>query len=221
MNERAYNRDPAEREGKIVHLIFDAQSLKEKPLTSETRNFQEARGSSTLDFFEKNTFSTKPFRSGNRATVKRAAGPPAVLPSPPLVGKIFSVFTVHRSLARECPLKAGGQGEGEGGQEAEPTLKIPRRCLLSPRCLAFSLFATVRSGQKRPALSSSSPSPSDSPRGRDEGGWRRRGDASKRKPVLSSRERERDRCLSTELARARIRLETGSGHQSLVKPLVD
>lgn len=39
--------------------------------------------------------------------------------------------------------------------------------------------------------------------------------------IILERERERDRCLSTELARARIRLETGSGHQSLVKPLVD
>lgn len=145
-----------------------------------------------MTFSKKNTFSTKPFRSGNRATVKRAPGPPAVLPSPPpLVGKIFSVFTVHRSLARECPLKAGGEGEGEGGQEAEPTLKIPRRCLLSPRCLAFSLFATVRSGQKRPALSSSSPSPSDSPRGRDEGGWRRRG-THRNANLYYPRERERE-----------------------------
>lgn len=113
MNERAYNRDPAEREGKIVHLIFDAQSLKEKPLTSETRNFQEARGSSTLDFFEKKTLSRRnPFgaeiaRRSNALPVHPWSSPP-----PPLIGKIFSVFTVHRSLARECPLKAEGGGGG-------------------------------------------------------------------------------------------------------------
>lgn len=109
---------------------------------------------------------------------------------------------MHRSLARECPLKAGGGGGEEGGQEAEPTLKIPRRCLLSPRCLAFSLFATVRSGQKRPALSSSSPSPSDSPRGRDEGGWRRRG-THRNANLYYPRERERERSLPLDGASTR------------------
>lgn len=199
--------------------IFDAQPLKEKPLTSETRNFQEARGSSTLDFFEKKhfldeTLSERKSRAG-QTRCRSTRGPPL----PPSRRENIFCFYCAPVPRERVPVKGGGRGRG--GQEAEPTLKIPRRCLLSPRCLAFSLFATVRSGQKRPALSSSSPSPSDSPRGRDEGGWRRREDALKRKPVLSSRERERDRCLSTELARARIRLETGSGHQSLVKPLVD
>lgn len=103
--------------------IFDAQSLKEKPLTSETRNFQEARGSTTLDFFEKKHFLDETL-SERKSRAGQTAGPPAVLPSPPpLVGKIFSVFTVHRSLARECPLKAGeGGGREEGGAK-----KLSRR----------------------------------------------------------------------------------------------
>lgn len=88
------------------------QPLKEKSLTSETRNFQEARGSSTLDFFEKKhfldeTLSERKSRRSNALPVHPRSSPP-----PPLVGKIFSVFTVHRSLARECPLKAGGGGGG-------------------------------------------------------------------------------------------------------------
>lgn len=154
-----------------------------------------------MTFSKKNTFSTKPFRSGNRAPVKRAPGPPVVLPSPPSRRENIFCFYCAPVPRERVPVKGGGRGRG--GQEAEPTLKIPRRCLLSPRCLAFSLFATVRSGQKRPALSFSSPSPSDSPRGRDEGGWRRRGDASKRKPVLSSRERERERSLPLDGASTR------------------
>lgn len=173
--------------------IFDAQSLKEKPLTSETRNFQEARGSTTLDFFEKKHFLDETL-SERKSRAGQTAGPPAVLPSPPPSRRenIFCFYCAPVPRER-VPVKGGGRwgARGRGGQEAEPTLKIPRRCLLSPRCLAFSLFATVRSGQKRPALSSSSPSPSDSPRGRDEGGWRRRG-THRNANLYYPRERERE-----------------------------
>lgn len=73
---------------------------------------------------------------------------------------------------------------------------------MSPRCLAFSLFATVRSGQKRPALSSSSPSPSPSPlrfasrEGREgEGGMHRNANLAATANLYyprPSRKRERD-----------------------------
>jgi len=57
--------------------------------------------------------------------------------------KIFSVFTRDRrtlrrpdlgspSIPRETPLK--------GGRKSRRELKIPRRCLLSPRCASPSLF---------------------------------------------------------------------------------
>lgn len=49
-----------------------------------------------------------------------------------------------RGPSRESPLKNGGGVAVAAEEKLKPTLKIPRRCLLSPRCLAFSLFATVR-----------------------------------------------------------------------------
>lgn len=103
VNERAYNRDSegTEREGKIVHLIFDAQPLKEKPLTSETRNFQEARGSSTLDFFEKKhfldeTLSERKSRAG-QTRCRSTRGPPLPLLSS---GKYF-LFLLCTGPSRE------------------------------------------------------------------------------------------------------------------------
>lgn len=114
MNERAYNRDSegTEREGKIVHLIFDAQPLKEKPLTSETRNFQEARGSTTLDFFEKKhfldeTLSERKSRAG-QTRCRSTRGPPL----PPSRRENIFCFYCAPVPRERVPVKGGRRGRG-------------------------------------------------------------------------------------------------------------
>ena len=72
-------------------------------------------------------------------------------------GKYFLFLRVWRASIRErSPLKKEEKvGSAVASRrEAAPTLKIPRRCLLSPRDASPSPFLPRLDEQKRPALSS-------------------------------------------------------------------
>lgn len=124
------------RKERSSKLSFDFTTPKKKKTDIQTKkktlrfgnieHFQEARGSTTLfRLFRKKrsldeTLSERKSRAGQKRRCRSTRGSPFSLSLPSLVGKIFSVFTVHRSLARErVPVKEGGKGGGKGGGSRE------------------------------------------------------------------------------------------------------